>query len=80
MKRAIITGATGAIGTALINELINNGVEVLAFTRRNSERNDNIVKNKLVKIKYCALDELHEAVAPFLHGARGESIRHKGRN
>ena len=31
MKRAIITGATGAVGTALINELISHNVEVLVF-------------------------------------------------
>ena len=27
MKRAVITGATGAVGTALLQELIENNVE-----------------------------------------------------
>ena len=58
MKRAIVTGPTGALGTALINELVDQNVEVLAFTRKESSRNDRIPKNKLVTIKYCSLDDL----------------------
>ena len=58
MKRAIITGATGAIGTALVAELINTGVEVLVLCRRDSSRNARIPQHPLVKLKYCALDEL----------------------
>lgn len=58
MKRAIVTGPTGALGTALINELIDQNVEVLAFTRKESSRNERIPKNKLVTIKYCSLDDL----------------------
>ena len=33
MKRAILTGATGAVGTALIKELIKNEIEVLVLCR-----------------------------------------------
>ena len=33
MKRAVITGPTGSIGLALINELVSNGVEVVAVVR-----------------------------------------------
>ena len=33
MKRAVITGGTGFIGTWLIKELLNNGVEVIALVR-----------------------------------------------
>lgn len=58
MKRAIITGATGAIGTALINELIKNNIEVLVLCRKDSVRNDRIPKHKLVTMKYCDLDQL----------------------
>ena len=58
MKRAIITGATGAIGTALITEMINNGVEVLVICREASDRNRNIPENKLVSIKFCDLKDL----------------------
>ena len=58
MKRAIITGATGAIGTALTKELVNNGVEVLIITRKDSKRNERILRHPLVSVKYAALDEL----------------------
>ena len=33
MKRAVITGPTGSIGIALINELEANGIEVVAVFR-----------------------------------------------
>ena len=38
MKRAVITGPTGAIGRALINEALNKGYEVLAVVHRDSGR------------------------------------------
>ena len=58
MKRAIITGATGAIGTALIRNLLSNGIEVLVFCREGSKRNVRIPEHELVTRKYCALNEL----------------------
>lgn len=58
MKRAIITGATGAVGTALVKELVANGVEVLVFCREGSKRNVQIPEHELVTRKYCALNEL----------------------
>lgn len=58
MHRVIITGATGAIGTALIEHLIKYDVEVLVFCRENSNRNNRIPVNPLVKIKYCSLSGL----------------------
>lgn len=59
VKRAVITGATGAIGTALIRELISHGIETLVLTRENSERNSVIPKDALVEICYCSLQQLH---------------------
>lgn len=60
MKRAIITGATGAVGMALIQELIKNEIEVLVFCREGSLRNERIPKHPLVSLKYCSLDQLAE--------------------
>lgn len=60
MKRAIVTGATGAVGTALIKELINNNIEVLVFCREGSARNVNIPVNPLVQTMYCDLTELSQ--------------------
>ena len=53
-----ITGATGAIGIALINKCIEHGVEVYAFVRRDSVRISRIPSHPLVHLVYCALDEM----------------------
>lgn len=58
MKRAIITGATGALGTALVRELIENDIEVLVFCREGSKRNNNIPESSLVHKLYCDLEGL----------------------
>lgn len=58
MRRAILTGATGALGTALIKELVGNGIEVLVLCHRESRRNENIPPHPLVELKMCNLDEL----------------------
>lgn len=58
MKRAIVTGATGAIGTALVQDLISKGIEVLVFCREGSKRNVQIPEHELVTKKFCTLSEL----------------------
>ncbi|MGN1328272.1 MAG: NAD-dependent epimerase/dehydratase family protein [Eubacterium sp.] len=57
MKKAIVTGATGAVGTALVNKLISENVETLVLVRKEG-RVDKIPKSPLVKIAYCSLDEM----------------------
>ena len=58
MKRAIISGATGAVGTALAKVLVSKGVEVLILCREGSKRNANILEHPLVEKLYCSLDDL----------------------
>lgn len=58
MKRAILTGATGAVGTALIKELIKNEIEVLVLCREGSVRNCCIPSHPLVTKEYCDLSQL----------------------
>lgn len=58
MKRAIITGGTGAVGTALVRELIKNNIETLVFCREGSSRNHQIPKHPLVTLINCSLDQL----------------------
>ncbi len=58
MKRVILTGATGAIGTALIENLIKNGLEILVLMREGSAREANIIKHPLVSVKNCSLENL----------------------
>ena len=58
MKRAIITGATGVVGTALVNELIENNVELLVLLRQGSHKNERIPEHPLITKKFCSLNEL----------------------
>lgn len=58
MKRAIVTGATGAVGTALVRELAANNIETLVFCREGSRRNQQIPRDPLVSIQYCSLEQL----------------------
>lgn len=45
MKKALVLGATGGIGYALVHELVDRGVEVVAFSRR-KERLDVLYQNE----------------------------------
>ena len=58
MRRAVITGATGVIGTALVQDLIKENIEVLVLCRKDSKRIRNIPKHPLVTMKYCSLEQL----------------------
>lgn len=59
MKKAIVTGPTGAIGIALIQELLGQGVKVTAVCHRGSERINRIPESDMVQIEECNLDELY---------------------
>lgn len=58
MRRIVITGPTGAIGTALIQRCIEKGIEVLAIVREGSARNSRIPVSPLVRTVACNLDRL----------------------
>ncbi len=58
--RAVVTGATGAVGMALINELIGRNVEVLVLTRAASARSGRIPEHELVRKIDCPLDKMRE--------------------
>lgn len=60
MKKAVITGPTGVIGTALIEKLIAENVEVFAVCRPNSKRINIISQNPLVHIIKCGMDNFAE--------------------
>ena len=38
IRRAVVTGATGAVGMALVKERVGRGIEVLALCRTGSGR------------------------------------------
>ena len=60
MRKAIITGPTGAIGIALIKQLIAHEVEVVAVCRKGSARLQNLPKHRLVSCVELDLDSLLE--------------------
>ena len=82
IKRAIVTGGTGVLGNALINELVSRNIEVLVLVRKNG-RIQNIPSHSLVKIQICALEDIGKFNTPkekydvFFHlawnGTYGES-------
>lgn len=60
MKRAIITGASGMLGQALIRLLVEKEVEVYAVVRAGSEHNANILKHDLIHVIECDLTGLDQ--------------------
>ena len=57
MKKAIVTGANGFVGSAVCKELAENGVEVIAVIRHPDEDISNIESNTNIRIIYCDLSE-----------------------
>ena len=67
MKKAIITGPTGAVGISLINELIANDYFVTAICRPNSKRIHNIPAHKNIEILECDQANLLDLSDVLLH-------------
>ena len=57
-RKAIITGATGMIASALIRVLVENGIEVAAICRPSSAKLSNIIDSELVKIYEADVSDL----------------------
>lgn len=58
MKRAIITGATGTIGNALVRKLISENIEVVVIANPESKRIDLLPQSELISVRKCSLSEL----------------------
>lgn len=58
MKRVIITGPTGAIGIALIQELLKHDIPVTAVCHRGSKRISRLPVSEQLTVVECNLDEL----------------------
>jgi nucleoside-diphosphate-sugar epimerase len=57
MKKIIITGSTGMIGSAITRQALEKGIEVLCIVRKNTNRSDNIPKSEKIKIFFADLAE-----------------------
>lgn len=71
--RVVITGPTGAIGHAIIEECIQRGIEVLAVCRKDSSRNGTLPVHPLVRIVYAGLGD-------YAKGLEGKSLDELKRN
>lgn len=58
MKNAIITGATGAIGVALVNKLNTEGVNIFVVCRPDSLKNSRIIEGKLITKVFCDISDI----------------------
>lgn len=58
IARAVVTGPTGAIGTALCRELAQQGVFVYAVVRPGSPRATEIPQHENIRIVFCDISEL----------------------
>lgn len=58
MKKAVITGATGSVGRAIIDKLVHENVEVTVLYHDGSKRIDGVPPNRLIKKIRCSLDEM----------------------
>ena len=62
MKKAVITGATGSIGHALINKLLREGVDVTVLYHKGSPRISTIPDGEHIKKIPCSLDEMKSLI------------------
>ena len=60
MTSAIITGASGFVGAALVKELVRQGVKVTAVVRNPQSDVTEILGLPGVRIVFCAMEELHK--------------------
>lgn len=86
MKKAYVTGATGAIGMALVAELLKNNIEVKVFLRKDSERSGRIaesfgeeLKSGNISVEYVSLEELkHFMENVYTRGRQDRVFYHLG--
>ena len=58
--RAVVSGATGVVGTALVRELLGSGRDVLALVREGSPRNTRLPSDPHLTVCECSLEHLGE--------------------
>ena len=72
MKRLVVTGATGMIGSAIVSCALSRGYKVLCLVRKDSQRLENIPQDKNVSflpanLSDLATVELHGEYDTFIH-------------
>lgn len=59
MKTAIVSGANGFVGNAVVKELLSNGYRVYALVNKNTA---NIPKDPNLTTIHCSVDELDPVI------------------
>ena len=65
MKKAIVSGANGFVGTAVCKELVSRGIEVIGVIREGAELNDSFFSVSPIRLVFCNLskyDKLSELI------------------
>ena len=58
IRRAVVTGGTGVIGAALLEELVRQNIETLVLYNEGSKRIGNIKSHPLIRLHPCSLENL----------------------
>lgn len=58
MKKVIVTGATGMIGASMIEQMVADGIQVLAIVRPNSKKRNNLIEHENIHVLECDVDKL----------------------
>lgn len=59
MKKVIVTGATGCVGSTVVRRALANGMEVTCIVHQGSKRLSNLPADDRVKIIECNLSDYH---------------------
>ena len=79
MKNVMITGPTGEVGLALVNELLHEDIKVYAVVRPDSKRSDRLPSHELLSVIPCSLSELEKlSKNTLLQNADIDTIYHLG--
>ncbi len=86
IRNAVVTGPTGAVGSALCRVLLAHNISVYAVCRPGSSRTDNLPENKCLTLVQCDVsmlqalpEQIPEPVDAFFHLAWAHTIG-PGRN
>ena len=60
MKKVIVTGATGCVGSAVVRRALANDIHVTCIVHQGSKRLSNLPKDERINIVECNLSDYHD--------------------